>query len=291
MNISAQLVKELRERSGAGMMECKKALAESGGDLDAAIEYLRKQGLAKADKKASRVAAEGRIALAVSADGTRAVMVEVNCETDFVGKDESFVRFTEQVAQAALAADSGEIEQIRTLRLGEHTVEEERQALVARIGENIQVRRAARLEGPRVGHYLHGSRIGVLVAIAGGDEALARDLAMHIAALKPSWISLEDVPSEVVAKEREIALAQVKDSGKPPEIIEKIVEGKVRKSLSEQTLIGQAFVKGDGKEIVGDVLRKRGAKVIRFIRLEVGEGIEKKVENFAAEVMRQAGLA
>lgn len=291
MNISAQLVKELRERSGAGMMECKKALAESGGDLDAAIEYLRKQGLAKADKKASRVAAEGRIALAVSADGTRAVMVEVNCETDFVGKDESFVRFTEEVAQAALAADSGEIEQIRTLRLGEHTVEEERQALVARIGENIQVRRAARLEGPRVGHYLHGSRIGVLVAIAGGDEALARDLAMHIAALKPSWISLEDVPSEVVAKEREIALAQVKDSGKPPEIIEKIVEGKVRKSLSEQTLLGQAFVKGDGKESVGDVLRKRGAKVIRFIRLEVGEGIEKKVENFAAEVMRQAGLA
>lgn len=291
MNISAQLVKELRERSGAGMMECKKALAESGGDLDAAIEYLRKQGLAKADKKASRVAAEGRIALAVSADGTRAVMVEVNCETDFVGKDESFVRFTEQVAQAALAADSGEIEQIRTLRLGEHTVEEERQALVARIGENIQVRRAARLEGPRVGHYLHGSRIGVLVAIAGGDEALARDLAMHIAALKPSWISLEEVPSEVVAKEREIALAQVKDSGKPPEIIEKIVEGKVRKSLSEQTLLGQAFVKGDGKESVGDVLRKRGAKVIRFIRLEVGEGIEKKVENFAAEVMRQAGLA
>lgn len=291
MEITAEMIKQLREATKAGVLDCRKALEAANGDFDKAVEYLREKGMATAVKRADRQASNGIIELYSHGGGRVGVMVEVNCETDFVGKDESFVRFTEEVAQAALAADSGEIEQIRTLRLGEHTVEEERQALVARIGENIQVRRAARLEGPRVGHYLHGSRIGVLVAIAGGDEALARDLAMHIAALKPSWISLEDVPSEVVAKEREIALAQVKDSGKPPEIIEKIVEGKVRKSLSEQTLLGQAFVKGDGKESVGDVLRKRGAKVIRFIRLEVGEGIEKKVENFAAEVMRQAGLA
>lgn len=291
MNISAQLVKELRERSGAGMMECKKALAESGGDLDAAIEYLRKQGLAKADKKASRIAAEGRIALAASGDGRRAVLVEVNCETDFVGKDESFVSFAERVAQAALAADTGDIERIRALPLDGQTVEEARQALVARIGENIQVRRAARLEGPRVGHYLHGSRIGVLLALEGGDETLARDLAMHVAALKPAWIALEAVPPEVLAKEREIALAQVKDSGKPPEILEKMVEGKVRKALSEQTLLGQVFVKGDGKETVGDLLRKRGGKVLGFVRIEVGEGVEKKADNFAEEVMKQAGLA
>lgn len=291
MNISAQLVKELRERSGAGMMECKKALAESGGDLDAAIEYLRKQGLAKADKKASRIAAEGRIALAVADDGRRAVLVEVNCETDFVAKDESFVRFAEEVAKAALAADTGEIERIRDLPLNGHTVEEERQALVARIGENIQVRRAARLEGPRIGHYLHGSRIGVLLALEGGEETLARELAMHVAALKPVWIAVETVPGEVLAKEREIALAQVKDSGKPPEILEKMIEGKVRKALSEQTLLGQVFVKGDGKETVGEVLRKRAAKVIGFVRLEVGEGVEKKTENFAEEVMKQAGLA
>jgi elongation factor Ts len=291
MNISAQLVKELRERSGAGMMECKKALAESGGDLDAAIEYLRKQGLAKADKKASRIAAEGRIALAASGDGRRAVLVEVNCETDFVGKDESFVRFAERVAQAALDADTGDIERIRALPLDGQTVEEARQALVARIGENIQVRRAARLEGPRVGHYLHGSRIGVLLALEGGDESLARDLAMHVAALKPAWIALEAVPPEVLAKEREIALAQVKDSGKPPEILEKMVEGKVRKALSEQTLLGQVFVKGDGKETVGDLLRKRGGKVLGFVRIEVGEGVEKKADNFAEEVMKQAGLA
>jgi elongation factor Ts len=292
MSISAAQVKELRERSGAGMMECKKALTENGGDIEAAIEWLRKQGLAKADKKAGRVAAEGRIALAVAGDGRRAALVEVNCETDFVAKDASFAVYADAVAAAVLASGVSDAEGVKALAIDGGSVEEVRQALVAKIGENIQFRRAALLDGAdRIGAYLHGTRIGVLVAMNGGSDELARDIAMHVAALRPGYVSPDAVPEDFIAKEKEIALAQVQDTGKPAEILEKMVQGKIRKTLAEISLTGQPFVKGDGKETVEQVLNRAGASVSSFIRLEVGEGIEKKEEDFAAEVMKQAGLA
>jgi elongation factor Ts len=292
MSISAAQVKELRERSGAGMMECKKALTENGGDIEAAIEWLRKQGLAKADKKAGRVAAEGRIALAATGDGRRAALVEVNCETDFVAKDANFAVYADAVAAAVLASGVSDAEGVKALKIDGGSVEEVRQALVAKIGENIQFRRAALLDGAeRIGAYLHGTRIGVLVAMNGGSDELARDIAMHVAALRPAYVSPDAVPADFIAKEKEIALAQVQDTGKPAEILEKMVQGKIRKTLAEISLTGQPFVKGDGKETVEQVLNRAGASVISFIRLEVGEGIEKKEEDFAAEVMKQAGLA
>ncbi len=286
MSITAAQVKELRERTGAGMMECKKALVETGGDLDAAIEHLRKSGLAKADKKAGRVAAEGTVVHA--SEGSRAVLVEINCETDFVAKDDNFRGFAEEVATLALAADSVEAINAATMANGA-SVEETRQQLVAKIGENVQVRRLNHLDAGNgvVGSYIHGGRIGVMVSLEGGDEDLARDIAMHVAALNPAYRDAEDVPQEVLAKEKEILVAQAADSGKPADIIEKMVSGRLNKHLAEITLTGQPFVK-DGDITVGKLLKSKGAKVTAFVRIEVGEGIEKEETDFAAEVMQQA---
>ncbi len=288
--ITASLVKELRERTGAGMMECKKALTESKGDIDAAAEALRKSGLAKADKKAGRVAAEGRIAMAQ--DGSHASLVEINSETDFVAKDENFVAFTGQVAQAALGADDVDALKSATLDTGK-TVDQARAELIAKVGENVQVRRMVSISSDdKVAAYVHGGRIGVLVELKGGDDELARGLAMHIAAMNPPHIKAADVPAEFVAKEKEIELAKMsdKDRAKPPEILEKIISGKITKIVNEVTLYGQPYVL-DTNQNVEAVLKTAGAEVVRFERLAVGEGIEKVVEDYAAEVMKQAGLA
>jgi elongation factor Ts len=287
MAVTAAMVKELRERTGAGMMECKKALVETGGDMDGAIEFLRKSGLAQADKKASRVAAEGKIALAVADDGHEAVMLEVNCETDFVAKDDSFVAFAEAVAQNALAGNPADVDALMQTSIDGATVEEARQALVSKIGENIQVRRFVRVSSDgSLGAYVHGGRIGVLVDLAGGDVELARDLAMHVAAMNPEFVSADDVPAEVMAREKDILIAQAEGSGKPADIVEKMVEGRLRKHLSGITLLGQAFVK-DGDLTVEKLLKQNSASVKGFQRIAVGEGIEKKQENFADEVMQQ----
>ena len=284
MSISATQVKTLRERTGAGMMECKKALVECDGDMEAAVEHLRKTGLAKADKKAGRVAAEGVIAEA--SRGSVAVLVEINCETDFVAKDANFTGFATAVAQLALDADS--VEALATTHFEGETVDSRRQALIAKLGENIQIRRMAKLDAGNgvIGSYLHGTRIGVLLTLEGGDEALARDLAMHVAAMRPAFIDEHEVPSDIVAKEKEILIAQAADSGKPAEIIEKMISGRLAKHLAEITLVGQAFVK-DGDLTVAKLLSQHDAKVTRFTRIEVGEGIEKEETDFAAEVMQQ----
>jgi elongation factor Ts len=286
MTITASQVKELRERSGAGMMECKKALVETGGDVDAAIEHLRKSGLAKADKKAGRVAAEGVIIDAADANG--AVLVEINCETDFVAKDENFRSFAEAVAAAALGVDSIDALRDAELAAGE-TVEARRQQLVAKLGENIQVRRFERVQAAAgaIGAYIHGGRIGVLVSLHGGSEQLARDIAMHVAALNPQFVDADSVPGDVLEKEKEILRAQAQDSGKPAEIIDKMIVGRLNKHLAEITLVGQPFVK-DSDQTVGQLVKAAGAKVLGFVRLEVGEGIEKEESDFAAEVMQQA---
>ena len=287
MAVTAAMVKELRERTGAGMMECKKALVETGGDMDSAIEFLRKSGLAQADKKASRVAAEGKIALVVSDDASEAVMVEVNCETDFVSKDDGFMAFAEAVARNALAERPADVEALMQTKIDGATVEEARQALVSKIGENIQVRRFVRLSSDgSLGAYVHGGRIGVLVDLSGGDEQMARDLAMHVAAMNPEFVSADDVPADVMAREKDILVAQAEGSGKPPEIVEKMVEGRLRKHLAGITLLGQPFVK-DSELSVEKLLQQSGARVNGFSRLAVGEGIEKKQENFADEVMQQ----
>ena len=288
MAITAALVKELRERTGAGMMECKKALVETDGDLDAAIEHMRKSGLAKADKKAGRVAAEGLVEIQIN--GKAAAMVEVNCETDFVAGGDDFRGFAAAVTRQALTHAPADVDALVALPLegdGGKTINEARQEMVAKIGENIQVRRFARLETEhRFGMYMHGTRIGVLVEYQGGDEELGKDLAMHIAASQPMCVSEQDVSSDTIAKEREIFAAQAKESGKPDNIIEKMVDGRVRKFLAEVTLVGQPFVKNPDVT-VGSLLQQKGAEVIRFLRFEVGEGIEKKSENFADEVMAQ----
>jgi elongation factor Ts len=290
MEITAQLVKELRERSGAGMMECKKALTQNNGDIEASIEWLRKQGLAKADKKADRVAAEGRIVL--GQEGNKAALVEINSETDFVAKDENFLAFAENVAKAAVGAS--DIEALKTCAYATGgTVEEARAAVIAKVGENVQVRRMVRIDSENtVAGYLHGGRIGVLVEVKGGSAELARGLAMHIAAMNPPHISEKDVPAEFIAKEKEIELAKMseKDKAKPAEILEKIISGKINKIINDVTLTGQPYVL-DTNETVGAVLKKEGAEVLSFYRLVVGEGIEKVVEDYAAEVMKQAGLA
>ncbi len=290
MEITATLVKELRERSGAGMMECKKALTEKGGDIEAAMEHLRVTGLAKADKKSGRVAAEGRVVLAQ--DTGKAVLVEVNSETDFVAKDANFVAFADAVAKIALNSGVVDVEALKAESMGDGNVEQARQALVAKIGENLQVRRMARIDSAHnVGAYVHGGRIGVLVELKGGDVELARGLAMHIAAMNPPYVSPDQVPAEIVQKEKDIALAQVKDTGKPAEILEKMIGGKVNKALSEICLTGQAYVL-DTNSTVDAVLKKAGAQVLGFTRLAVGEGIDKPVgDDFATEVMKQAGLA
>ena len=287
MAVTAAMVKELRERTGAGMMECKKALVQTDGDMNAAIEYLRKSGLAQADKKASRVAAEGKIALSVSDDGKQAVMVEVNCETDFVAKDDSFILFADAVAANALSDDPADLDELMSTSINGESAELGRQSLISKIGENVQVRRFVRLSTEGVlGAYVHGGKIGVLVDLSGGDETLARDIAMHVAALNPEFVSNEDVPEEIIAREKEILIAQAEGSGKPAEIIEKMVTGRLRKHLSGITLLGQAFVK-DGDLTVAQLLEQNQASVNRFNRISVGEGIEKKQENFAEEVMQQ----
>jgi len=287
MAVTAAMVKELRERTGAGMMECKKALVETGGDIEAAVEHLRKSGLAQADKKASRIAAEGKIALSVSEDGKQAVMVEVNCETDFVAKDNNFMAFANAVAANALSENPADVDALMNTDINGETIELARQALVSRIGENIQVRRFIRASTDgTLGAYVHGGKIGVLVDLAGGDETLARDLAMHVAALNPEFVSDADVPEDVMAREKSILIAQAEDSGKPPEIIEKMVSGRLRKHLASITLLGQDFVK-DGDLTVAKLLDQNSASVNGFNRIAVGEGIEKKEDNFADEVMQQ----
>ncbi|CAD0343581.1 translation elongation factor Ts [Xanthomonas hortorum] len=292
MEITASLVKELRERTGAGMMECKKALVENAGDIDAAAEWLRKSGLAKADKKADRVAAEGRIATAQA--GGKAVLVEINSETDFVAKDENFLAFTETVASAALNSDAADAEALKSVKLDSgETIEERRAAVIAKVGENLQVRRLVRIDSANnVAAYVHGGRIGVLVELKGGDIELARGIAMHIAAMNPPHVKASDVPAEFVAKEKEIELAKMseKDKSKPAEILEKIISGKISKIINEVTLYGQPYVLNTD-QTVEQAVKAAGAEVIGFQRLAVGEGIEKVVEDYAAEVMKQAGLA
>ncbi|HED17158.1 MAG TPA: elongation factor Ts [Gammaproteobacteria bacterium] len=290
MAITASMVKELRERTGAGMMECKKALTEADGNLDAAIDQMRKSGMAKADKKAGRVAAEGLLAIKVSDDGKSAVIVEVNSETDFVSKADDFISFVDEVAKTALAGNPADIDALSAMSTSDGTsVENSRKALIARLGENIQVRRFQHFTTEHAfGSYKHGVRIGVLVEIKGGNDELARDVSMHIAASRPLCVSDKEVPAETLAKEKEIFVAQAKDSGKPDNIIEKMVEGRMRKYLGEITLLGQAFVK-DPDQTIGKLLESNNAEIIQFVRMEVGEGIEKKTENFADEVMAQMG--
>ena len=293
MNITAALVKELRERTGSGMMECKKALVETKGDIDAAIEQMRKSGLAKAGKKAGRTAAEGGIFLELKGDGEVGAILEVNCETDFVAKGDDFRNFSASLLRRILIEQPADLGVLLSLPIeagGEKTVETARKELIAKIGENINVRRFSLFghneSGARLGGYLHGLRIGVLLELQNGDDALAKDIAMHIAASRPVAIDEQDVPAEVLAKEREIITAQAADSGKPAEIIGRMVDGRMRKYLAEITLCGQPFVK-DPDITVGKLLEKTGASVKRFQRYEVGEGIEKETEDFAVEVMAQ----
>lgn len=290
MAITAELVKELRERTGSGMMECKKALVEANGDIDLALDNLRKKGRAQADKKASNIAAEGRIVIKLSPDHKKGIMLEVNCQTDFVARDDSFKEFAELVAERALEENIEDVVLILELpveRNGNEKIEDLRLSLVAKLGENIQIRRAIIMstEGS-IGSYLHGDRIGVLVKLSVDNKELGKDLAMHTAASRPRAIAPEDIPQSVIEKEREIFLAQAQGSGKPADIIEKMVEGRIKKFTNEECLLGQPFVKDPSKNISA-LLAAENAKVLAFERFEVGEGIEKKVENFADEVMAQ----
>lgn len=287
MAITASLVKQLRERTGAGMMECKKALVEADGDIEAAAEIMRKSGAAKADKKAGRVAADGAIKAWVSEDGKSAVILEINSETDFVAKDDNFQAFADQVLATVAAHRPQSVEALSAMSLDNgQTVEEARQALIAKVGENIQVRRFETIEtDASIACYLHGARIGVLVDSSADDE-LARDIAMHIAAVNPQFVDRDAIPAEFVEKEKAILIAQAESSGKPPEIIEKMIQGRLNKFLAEVTLMGQPFVK-DPDRTVAELMSDAGAEVGGFIRYEVGEGIEKKVEDFAAEVASQ----
>jgi len=278
------------------MMECKKALVEANGDLDAAAEAMRKAGLAKADKKASRVAAEGVIVLERSADGKRAAIAEVNCETDFVAREKDFQNFASAVVKVALEQRPADVAALAELALPDgQSIEQTRRALIAKIGENISVRRFQIVEAPAVvGAYLHGTRIGALVVMKSGDDAVAKDLAMHVAAINPARVTAAEVPAEEVAREKGVFVEQAaqdpKNAGKPRELLEKIVEGKVRKWLNEITLLGQPFVKDD-KQTVEQYLKKAGGEVLSIVRYEVGAGIEKKQEDFAEEVRKQVESA
>ena len=286
MLISASMVKELRERTGAGMMDCKKALIETDGNLDEAGEFLRKSGRAKADKKASRVAADGRVVIAI--DGDKAVVVEINSETDFVARDENFVAFANAAAVTALASGTTDITAFANEALADgRSVETARTELVAKVGENISVRRIAAVKtAGLLGTYTHGARIAAIVALDGGDEALARDIAMHVAASNPMCIDQSGVPVDELERERRILTEQAEASGKPADIVEKMVHGRISKYLKEITLLGQPFVKNPDVSI-GKLLGSAGASVTSFVRFEVGEGIEKKQENLADEVMKQ----
>ncbi len=288
MAVTAALVKELRERTGLGMMECKKALVETDGDIEQAIDNLRKSGQAKAAKKAGRTAADGAAVTAVSDDGRSAVMVEINSETDFVARDENFLAFANKVAQTALEQNESDASKLLETKLADgKTVEEARQELVQKIGENIQVRRAVRLEADTaIGAYVHGEKIGVLVALSGGDAQLGKDVAMHVAAMAPMVANPDDLPAEVLEKEKSIIRAQPDMEGKPEEIVEKMLEGRVKKYLKEISLVEQPFVK-DQEITVGKLLADAGASVQSFVRMEVGEGIEKEEQDFASEVMAQ----
>lgn len=284
--ITAALVKELRERTGVGMMECKKALVATDGDIEKAIEEMRKSGMAKAAKKAGCIAAEG--AIVIASDKHKAVMIEINSQTDFVARDSNFTEFCAKVSKQALAHNIDDITALAAVDVGGATVEEARQELVTKIGENINVRRIAFMKGTgNIGAYRHGDKIGVLVSVEGGDEELARDVAMHIAATKPEVVSPEDVSQDSVEKEKEIFSAQALESGKPADIVAKMVDGRIKKFLNEVSLVGQPFVKNP-EITVGQLLKNNGAIVTSFIRFEVGEGIEKQVDNFVAEVMAQA---
>ncbi|TKB50799.1 translation elongation factor Ts [Ferrimonas aestuarii] len=288
MAITAALVKELRERTGAGMMDCKKALVETNGDIEQAIENMRKSGQAKAAKKAGRIAAEGVII--VKQEAGLAALVEVNCETDFVARDESFLAFANKVAEVALAGKITTVDALNAADLDGITVEETRANLVAKIGENMAVRRVVLVPGENLGAYIHGGKIGVVTSLVGGTEELAKDIAMHVAASNPQFVKPEDVDAEVVAKERAIQVEIAVNSGKPQEIAEKMVEGRMKKFTGEISLTGQPFVK-DPSMNVGKLLKDAGADVATFIRLEVGEGIEKAEEDFAAEVAAQIAAA
>lgn len=289
VNITATQVKELRERTGAGMMECKRALEKSAGDMEKAIEELRKQGITKAGSKAGRIAAEGVVMIVEDENGRQAAMLEVNSETDFVARDSNFVSYAKLATESVLKNKVTDIETLLQQSVSaDHTIEQERQALVAKVGENVQLRRAAlsNENSPGLGTYVHGNRIGVIVELDSDNKELARDIAMHIAASRPLVILPEDVPQELVAKEKEIYTAQAATSGKPPEIIEKMVVGRLNKFLDEISLIGQPFVK-DPDITIGSLLNKHRAKVLKFYRFEVGEGIEKTSEDFKETVMSQ----
>ena len=284
-NISAALVKELRERTGAGMMDCKKALTEANGDIELAIENMRKSGQAKAAKKAGRIAAEGIIL--ARAEGNAAVMIELNCETDFVAKDASFRAFGDKVLAIAVANKLSSLEALKAAEFDNgESVEVTLNNMIAKLGENMNLRRIVVVEGENLGTYIHGGRIGVITKLVGGTADLAKDLAMHVAANNPQFVKPEDVSAEVVAKEREIQVEIAVNSGKPKEIAEKMVEGRMKKFTGEISLTGQPFVK-DPNVLVADLLKKEGANVLEFIRYEVGEGIEKQETDFAAEVQAQ----
>jgi len=290
MAVTASMVKELRERTSAGMMECKKALTETDGDMDAAVQLLRTSGAAKADKKAGRVAAEGVVSIYVNNDSKLGVIIEVNSETDFVAKGDDFQGFAADIAALVAASNPADIDALNAAELpsGE-TVDNTRRTLIAKLGENITVRRFERIEAEGdavLSSYQHGLKIGVLVSSTGGNENLGKDIAMHVAAMKPLCISPDEVPADAVEKEKEVFTAQAAESGKPPEIIEKMITGRINKFLNEVALEGQSFVKDPGTT-VGKLLKSENASVSRFSRIEVGEGIEKKVEDFAAEVAAQ----
>jgi elongation factor Ts len=292
VSVAAESVRQLRERTGAGMMECKKALVDSGGDLDAAAELMRKQGLARADKKAARVAAEGVIVVERSADGHAAAMVEINCETDFVAREHDFRHFAAEVARLALARRESDLAALLAAELSTgESVDSRRRALVAKIGENISVRRSVVLESRgALGAYVHGTRIGALVAIEGGSAELAHNLALQVAASNPRYLNAAAVPAEVLAKEREILGEQALREGKSPEIVERMIEGRLRKAVNEMVLLGQPYVR-DPAQSIEQLLRSAGASVTRFERFEVGAGIEKKQQDFVAEVMAQVSAA
>ena len=291
--ITAGMVKELREKTDAPMMECKKALTEADGDLGKAEEILRVKLGNKASKAASRITAEGIVGIEVTADGKRAAMVELNCETDFVSKNDDFLGLGAEVAKLVVEHDPADVEALSAAKLGDKTVEEVRTALVGKVGENMSIRRFVRLEAEgNVASYVHGSRIGVLVDLVGGDEQLGKDLAMHIAASKPKALDASGVPGDLLDAERRIAIEKAREAGKPDAILDKIAEGSVQKFLKDVTLLGQVFVKAeDGKQTVEALLKSRGARVAGFELFVVGEGIEKKVSDFAAEVAAQAASA
>lgn len=288
MAVTAALVKELRERTGAGMLDCKKALVETDGDIELAIENMRKSGQAKAAKKAGRIAAEGVILTKVEAG--RATMLELNCETDFVARDEGFLKFGNELLEVAAANNINDIEALNDAELNGSKVSEVRDALVAKIGENISPRRVINVEGDTLGAYIHGGRIGVISILTGGSEELAKDVAMHVAAASPQFVKPENVPAEVVEKEKEIQIEIAIQSGKPADIAEKMVAGRMKKFTGEVSLTGQPFVK-DPSISVAELLKNNSADVINFVRFEVGEGIEKKTEDFAAEVAAQMAAA